>query len=732
MKFTAFFFLFFLIFSFLTPIHAQNDPYLHQRYDALHDSPMQQKFRKLAPMPAGVVYVQQPNEGEKEMRVHFQNMKKLGFNALKQIMPLPTWTIEQISLIALEEGILPWWYGEGGYEEITPALLRQLGIAGDLSISDILQHPKMVAYQKEVAEKRIQNTEKFIQNSPDKKFMRVTSVAYDPEIGGRGVELSTKGEALFLEWLKKRYTTVETLNQVWNQYHAGLFLNEQRIFNDWEDVAKNWRNITGREYNHVKDIYRFKVEHNLGRIHESAAQFNRFDPNAPYRGGGELAVFHPFAWYGVDMEGIADVLSNYGSFYPSMHFSWHYNLVKGEITKSLYQQASLMNDFNKGGWTGGWESTGGPMQMDGEKNPGHNNSYYVGPDELMQLYLSQLAAGFKGFGIWCWNARSAGKEGGEYSLLDRNGQITDRAVAIGQLGKAMQKYRFELWSAHKEPLVGILYDWENEATWGAMSIPGRDEFRFQPVKARIGISNILMTNNVPFEYLTPNDLFKGLAGRYKVLYLPAMLTMRKELLSVLKKYVQEGGRLVMDLPSGWYDENTANLPTGKGSDFEQLFGATIDDFQFSGTNRQLTIAGKEIQGFTINSTATAARVVEKYNNGKPAVLEHTLGKGKAILLGFQASLNAFENSEKASSPILQYTLGAYFSPYSCSNALVYRLAAPEADHYFLLNEATAKTVSLTFKNLKYKRITDAVTGEVVDSNQLTLATKGGRWIRAEK
>ena len=79
MKLTTFPLLFLLIFSFSTLIHAQSDPYLHQRYDALHDSPMQQKFRKLAPMPAGVVYVQQPNEGEKEMRVHFQNMKKLSF-----------------------------------------------------------------------------------------------------------------------------------------------------------------------------------------------------------------------------------------------------------------------------------------------------------------------------------------------------------------------------------------------------------------------------------------------------------------------------------------------------------------------------------------------------------------------------------------------------------------------------------------------------------------------------
>nr|MCU0341379.1 beta-galactosidase [Spirosomataceae bacterium] len=359
-----------------------NDPYLTRLYDSLHDSPMQQKFRKLAPMPAGVVYVQAPHEGEREMREHFRTMKRLGFNALKQIMPLPTWSIEQIALVALEEGIVPWWYGEGGYEAITDGLLDKLGIAKNLPVEQVLQHPKMVDYQKSLLKKRIENTQQYIQNSPDKKFMRVTSVAFDPEIGGRGVELSEKGEKLFLEWLKNRYQTVENLNRAWNQYHAGLFLNEHRLLTDWDDVAKNLRNLTGREYNHVKDIYRFKVAHNLRRIRESAAQFNAFDPNAPYRGGGELAVFHPFAWYSVDMEGIAEALTDYGSFYPSMHFSWHYNLVKGEVTKSLYQQASLMNDFNKGGWTGGWESTGGPQQLDGEKNPGHDNSYYVGEGEV--------------------------------------------------------------------------------------------------------------------------------------------------------------------------------------------------------------------------------------------------------------------------------------------------------------------------------------------------------------
>jgi len=696
---------------------------------------MQQKFKKLAPMPAGVVYVQSPDEGEAEMRTHFRTMKKLGFNALKQIMPLPTWSIEQISMIALEEGIVPWWYGEGGHEVVSDSLLEKLKINKQTPLNEVFVQPQWIEYQKELLKKRILKTQAYVEASPDKKFMRVTSVAFDPEIGGRGVELTSKGETLFLEWLQSRYQTVENLNKAWNQYHAGLFLNENRLLTDWEDVAKNWRNLTGREYNHVKDIYRFKVEHNLKRITESASQFHAFDTNAPYRGGGELAVFHPFAWYSVDMEGVADVLTDYGSFYPSTHFSWHYNLVKGEVTRSLYMQASLMNDFFKGGWTGGWESTGGPQQLDGEKNPGHINSFYVGVGELMQLYLSQLAAGFKGFGIWCWNARSAGKEAGEYSLLDRNGQVTDRAIAIGKLGQAMQKHRFELWEAHKEPLVGVLYDWENEATWAAMSIPGREEFRLQPVKARIGISNHLIKGNIPFEYVTPKDLKNGLMNRYKVLYLPAMLTLRKDLLPLLKKYVADGGRLVMDLPSGWYDENTVLLPTGQGSDFEQLFGATLDDFQFSGTNRQQKIGVSDIQGFTFNSSPTSAKTVAMYNNGKPAILEHTLGQGKAVLLGFQASLNAFDQvnqSSKTTELLNKYLLGNYQPTYACTNAIVYRLASPKADHYFIINDGKATSAALNTKTLKYKGFTDAITGKSIDIFQVKLDEKSGRWIRAEK
>ena len=465
-----------------------DDAALRRLYDGLHDSPAQQRFRRLAPMPAGVVYVQQPGEGEAEMRAHFRTMKRLGFNALKQIMPLPSWTVERIQLIALDEGIIPWWYGEGGYEPFTDELLQRLQIPRDTPVEELLRHPAMLRHQREAMRNRILRTQAFIEQSPNRQFLRTGSVAFDPEVGGRGLELTPRGEELFLEWLRRTYGTVEKLNEAWNQNHAGLFLQEQRVFASWEDVAQNWKQTSRREYRHSRDLLRFKADHSLVRIRRFARELQAFDPHWPFRGGGELGLFLPSAWYAVDLGGIADAMTEHGSFYPSMHFSWHFDQVDHEIARPLYMQSSLMADLFKGGWTGGWESTGGPQQLDGERGNVTPNSYYVGAGELMQLYLSQMAGGFRGFGIWCWNARSAGKEAGEYSLLDRNGQVTERAVRMGQLGQAMQKYRFEIWEARKEPLVGVLFDWENEAVWAAMSFVGRESFRLKPVEARIGVS----------------------------------------------------------------------------------------------------------------------------------------------------------------------------------------------------------------------------------------------------
>ncbi|MGF7214707.1 beta-galactosidase [Spirosoma lacussanchae] len=704
-----------------------NDPFLHRLYDRLHESPVQTKYRTIAPMPIGAVYVQQPGEGEAEMRAHFRTMKQLGFNALKQIMTVPGWTIEQVQLIALEEGIIPWWYGEGGWQSITPALLKTLAIPVNTPIAEVRQHPRMLAYQQELLRQRILKSDALMKATG--KPLKDRSVAYEPELGGRGFDLTDRGKQLFRQWVRQQYGTIERLNQVWNQHHAGLQAGEGDPFSSWDDFEKRYGQLSNKEYRHLHDILNFKVEHSLESIRQTCERFRAFDSSAVFRGGGEIGLFHPLAWYGVDLERVADLMTRYGSFYPSIHFAWHYGEVNYELVRPFYMQASLANDFFKGGWAATWESTGGPQQFSGGRG---GADFTVDEGTITQFLLSQIAAGFRGWGAWAWNARTAGWEAGEYALLDRHNQVTARAVRMGQIGQAANRYRDELWAAHKEPTVGVLYDWHNEATWAAMSESGREEFRLRPMQARVGISRALINANIPFEYVTTPDLAKGLGGRYRVLYVPAQVSLSHDLVRQLGEYARQGGRLVMDVPSGYYDEFTALLPTRAGSEFEQLTGVTIRDYQGSGVNRTYRLGTTPVLGMIATLQPTTAHVVSRFDNGQPAITEQTAGRGTAVVLGYEAARMCFRPGHTDSeNQLISQVLGTSQPPYRCTDAIVYRLAAPAADHYFFINDGPARTASLTTGAIRYKAAVDALTNEPIDLNRpVALDANSSRWIRA--
>ena len=707
------------------------DEFLTELYDRLHDSPFQQSVKKIAPIPCGVVYVQAPEHEEKEVRAHMKLIKSLGFNALKQIMAKPGWTEERISIIALEEGIIPFWYGEGGWEPITEQLLTKLGIPKNETMEKLITNQKMIDYQKNIMKERAGKIEEY--NKKNIKNLKVTSTAYEPELGKRGIDLTPKGEELFVEWCKSTYKTIENLNKAYNQDVSNLSIDDYNGFLSWEDFAARWKTLSGREFRHTRDILKFKVEHALISIGESSKKFKEIvGSTTPYRGGGEMGLFLPAAYMGVDFEGIADTIKNYGSLYPSLHFTWHYEETNHEMVLPFYQQASLMNDYFKGGWCGGWESSGGPQQISGEKDA-IGNGYYVDGGTLLQFYLSQFAAGFKGFGIWCWNVRESGGEVGEYALLDRNEQVTDRAVKMGQLSKALQNLRYEIWTTKKEPIVGVLSSWNNDAMWGVVGIAGPTEFIMKPIEARIGVSRALQNANIPFEYVTPDDLKNGLGGRYKIIYMPAMMCIENELQKSLKTYVEEGGRLVMDAPGGWINEYGDLITSEKGSFIEQVFGTQLSDVQFSGTNRSFSIDANSINGFMYDLNLTTAKSNYNYSHGKPAITENKLGKGTAIIIGYNASLDCFKKGNiESEKRLLKYTMGNYPSPYSCDGAIVYRLASPTADYYIFINEGEQKKVNLKTK-FTYKKITDPISGEILTNAEgINLETHSARWLRMEK
>ena len=315
---------------------------------------------------------------------------------------------------------------------------------------------------------------------------------------------------------------------------------------------------------------------------------------------------------------------------------------------------------------------------------------------MTQLVLSYLAAGFKGAGFWSWNYRPTGFEAGEYALLDRTLKPTARAIQTGKLAQAANKYRDELWLVHKEPSVGVLINWDSDAIWAAMAVRQRDHFKHYPMQARVGISRALSNANVPWEYVTVDDLKAGLAPRYKAIYLPAQLAISNDGLKLLLAYAQQGGRVVLDAPGAAYDEHGKVLDTRKGSVFEQLFGVEA--------------------------------------TGLPAATRNKTGRGEGMILAWDASFELFlPGNEVAEQQLISQLAEGIERRYSCNGAIAYRIAAPEADHYFLLNDGPTKQVRLNTPGHRYSAIEDPVEGKALTLGEpITLEAYSGRWLRLKR
>ncbi len=727
-------FIYGLILVLIIPLQAQQDNFHHDLYDQMHHSPMQQKFKKLAPMPYGVVFLPWAGMKEEEMRNHFRMMKELGFTNLKQTLGTPEWPEKEVLRIALEEGIIPFWYGQGGWEDITPDLLIKVGLPQKMSVQEAREHPKMIAYQNKVLEKHLSTWKDPLSYSDE--FERY---GHTPDEHLREYDVP-----LFKTWVKEKYGTIEKLNTAWNRYEVGQTGDPYKSWEDFEkDPLVSYNESgeyviiprSGREYGKVKDVLRYKADMYLGNI-EFLKQ--NVYPEQPQRAGGEMGLFLPFASRATDMEGIAEVMKDRGSFYPSIHLAWHYEEVQYEVARCIYMQSSLATDWFKGGWAATWESTGGPQQLSGGKgwnvfSQFETAGFTVDEGTMTQLLLSYLAGGFKGAGLWAWNYRNAGWESGEYALLNRQLEPGPRAIRAGKIAQAAEKYRDEIWAAHKEPYVGVLVNWDNEAIWAAVAGPGRTHFKHYPVKARIGINRALINANIPYEHVTVTDLKKGLGQRYKVIYMPAQAAINDDLFPILDEYVRNGGRLVIDAPGGWWDEQGRVLKTGEGTPFEKLFGASIADFQYSNNVPQV-IGDHQLEGFVFDLKPTSATVVERFKSGKPSVTENKYGKGTAVILPADASF-AMQSpgNDFLESWTIKHTLKDLASPYSCENAIVYRLAAPDADHYFFINDDEAKKVALKFRNYQYKEAIDPITGEKLKvGDPIALEAYSGRWLRFVK
>ena len=639
---------------------------------------LQMKFEQLAPFPIAPVLIEQPGYTLTNVSQMFQQMYSEGFTAVKQILlsvSLQESDEEYLNRtkewfhIALDAGLSPWWYQKGGWECFTIELLTELNLSFNLTPWELEVEPVMIAYQLALQKSRIDS-------------MTSLPVFNLGEPGAGNPIISSSLIPAFSQWLNSTYNgDINSLLLAWQDpYRSNFTILEA---NDFLSAAtllslptNGW---PSHDYRRYRDSMRFQADAFLIRINNSITTLLGNDINAPVRTGGASLQLNQ-AYYSWDLFNQGRLAIRAGSFYISSHLSWHYAGYQHEIDRPVIFEISTAvaaanagaflssGEESYGAWPGEWESTGGPSQYSG------GQATSVGAGGITKLLLTYIALGMKGIGLWTYNSRPKGQEMGEYALTTLQGKPSARSKAAGLISKAANLYRWELWKSTIEPLVAILYSWENEALSGRLSMQeptfecSLEELDCQyftsreqgaPNRARFGWVRALVDGHIPFTHvdedmIRANALNSNSLKSVKVLVLTHQLGLSIDLFPILLTWQKGGGRIVvdqpfllMDLPSGWLIDQSISLS-------KELFGVYITEYNsvetpFDGQAMSLDLGNGSIHYlgrgqysyFQVTDAILSQSFLPPFND-IPAVFENIVGVngGSSAFINFEAGSHA--------------------------------------------------------------------------------------------
>jgi beta-galactosidase len=544
--------------------------------------------------------------------------------------------------------------------------------------------------------------------------------------------ISEEYKTIFGEWLKKEYKTIENLNRAWGLRNKPF--NEPPVKN-FNEAYKLTQKRFGTDHRIRRDLIRFQTDISIENQKRILDLFKKLDPEHPVRSGGHHILSNA-PYYRWDWEKTASICD---IFVSSIHIPWHFEPVEGEEDIPLYIQAKLIQGFGKEVIPAAPETTGGSSRYSGSR------PFLMTVDKIKRFMFFYISSGLKGFGFWCWNPRERGYEAGEYGLIDLLGDITDWAKIAGKISKKITEYRKELWLSKLKPEVYIFYSWDNEAfayriSEGTGVICPISGHELNPSFSRIGCARALINRNIPFEFITDNQFLEGKILKTKIVFLPWMEMISENILEKLYEYGYEGGRIVADIPIGYFNEFGELLNTKKGSIFEKLFGCSIRHFLISTGNSVVKFNGYPINEQWADIILTDGKIISHFDNGKPAIIENKIGKGSSCLILFSLSKICKNKGNKNFENILVDCIlnsKDYKYPFIVDEGVIYSILYFEnrIEHVFFVNLTDEKKIIKIDNRGEYKEIIDVIDERKIKLRDLILFDIEGRdskWLRIEK
>lgn len=417
----------------------------------------------------------------------------------------------------------------------------------------------------------------------------------------------------FLQWLKKRYGTLDQLNRAWF-----------RAYTSWEQVEPPRRFGTAAD---MMDWRRFWLD-NLAKWLRKRVQAAR--EGAPskviqthtafsgYMGannrgglGNELGDEFLLARE-VDLFGLSSFpLWLMGEEHVQGHFI-NAEIIAAAARDKPFYQVELQGGAGKAGLLGGFVPT---------------------EQDVRQWNWNVIAAGGKGVVYWQYAAEPAGMESPGFGLVNFDGSDTPRSLAAGACAKEFSAPCLD--QARRCSAVNAIYlSRDSDLLCYAMGDEESYNGSFQ------GIWRLLEDAGIPNQFVHADHADTLYSEGVRCLYLPMALSISRREQEQLLAYVTAGGRLIVEAGAGAYRENGALDMQQRF--LRQLLGMEGVFFDKPRSARRAYAAhggfesGCYCQGFS--HMAADCSVVARFENGMPAVVERAYGRGSVVWIGTFLSL----------------------------------------------------------------------------------------------
>lgn len=439
------------------------------------------------------------------------------------------------------------------------------------------------------------------------KHPALFAIGYNNESGNGMVSYSEADRLRFIDWLKKKYGTVEALNKAWATQRWSRHLNA------WDEVRLPYIEGVG-PYERYLDMRRFWSEQTIQVLELLEAVRKKNTPDKPAisnlwasagrKGFDYLATYRRYVSYGAM------------GFYPGDPLSagFESTMMRAGMTAPIW-----FNEFTAGG-------------------PG-----YYGTKGRSRMWAHfGLLMGAQAVLPWTWHSHHGGEEQALFGLIDHDDRASWKLDEFAIIAAEFNKLEKLGFPRLQQPKVAIAYAFDNII---ATNLP--KEGISNTVRPYVNPGYMKQAHNA-YEPLFNDNIDVAVIhighedlSRYTLVVVPGMYLLDAASTANLRKFVAEGGTVIMTAQSAKVDERNQWHDTPLPGGLTDVFGLRTNEFYDAGTLRA-TIAGEDVESdlgrFEVLEPSTA-EVLARFKNvdgQTPAVTVNTFGKGRAIYVATAA------------------------------------------------------------------------------------------------